>query len=43
MGLDFLESQGCVSNTGQSVIHLKGRTVPLSREIRESKAHVSNV
>ena len=40
MGLDFLESQGCVINTGQSVIHLKGRAIPLSRE---SKAHMSNV
>ena len=40
MGLDFLESQGCVINTGQSVIHLKGRAIPL---IRESTANVSNV
>ena len=40
MGLDFLESQGCVINTGQSVIHLKGKTISLSRE---HKAHLNNV
>ena len=40
MGLGFLKSQGCVINTGQSVIHLKGKAIPLSRE---SKANVSNV
>jgi len=37
MGLDFLEIQGCVINTGQSVIHLKGQAIALSRE---SKAHI---
>ena len=40
MGLDFLEGQGCVINTGQGVIHMKGKAIPLSRE---TKAHVSNV
>ena len=40
MGLDFLESQGCVINTGKSVIHLKGKAIPLSREY---KAHLDNV
>jgi len=27
MGLDFLESNGCVINTGHSVMHLKGKAI----------------
>ena len=31
MGLDFLEN-GCTINTGQHVMHLKGKAIPLNRE-----------
>ena len=32
MGLDFLENNGCIINTGQRVMHLKGKAIPLNRE-----------
>ena len=32
MGLDFLENNGCTINTGQRVMHLKGKAIPLNRE-----------
>ena len=34
MGLDFLESQGCVINTGKSVIHLKGKPSHLAENTK---------
>jgi len=36
LGLDFLENNQCCVNTEQKVLHLKGRALPLNRDLNTS-------